>query len=281
MYHVLLIQLHYPFVATGHLSSEAPSTARNSFAVCATAAQEIVGLLMAYNTTFSIRKAPYLISYATYVSATILVRIAAQKPSGSSAHLCLQVCLAVLNENQATNWVVSSAKLSLSNLMKRMGVVCRDDQDLSEIGKMQLPTISQNPSPGPQAVNQALSSLQGDGYIEVQPNIQMADPVAAAPDFDIDMILDSFGAGFMGETHPGNTAGHGHYPQLAHLPSAGYEELETSVNLEAVLLDPANTGYGPTIMGDRQHVGVTDTTDASVDIGPSTLHSRALGKYTM
>ena len=281
MYHVLLIQLHHPFVATGHLSSDAPSTARNSFAVCAIAAQEIVWLLMAYNMTFSIRKAPYLISYATYVSATILVRIAAQKPPGSEAYLCLQICLAVLNENQATNWVVSSAKLSLSNLMKRMGVVCRDDQDLSEIGKIQLPMMSQNPSPGPQFANEALPNLQQEGYIEAQPNVQMADPAAAAPDFDIDMILDSFGGGSMDETHLGNTVGHGPYPELAHLPSGGYQDAKNSVDLEGLLLDPANTVYGLTTMGGSPYMGVTDATDASKGIGPPTLHNRGLGKYTM
>ena len=281
MYYVLLIQLHYPFVATGHLSSEAPLTARNSFAVCATAAQEIVRLLMAYNTTFSIRKAPYLISYATYVSATILVRIAAQKPSGSDAHLCLQICLAVLNENQATNWVVSSAKLSLSNLMKRMGVTCRDDQDLSEIGRMQLPMISQNPSPGPQLADQALPNFQDDGRVEAQYNTRLTDPAAAAPDFDIDMILDSFGGGFMGETDPGNTAGHDSYPQLAHLPSGDDPEAENSIDLEAVLLDPANTGYGSTVMRDPPYAGATNTTDVSAGTGQSVFHNRALGKYTM
>ena len=167
---------------------------------------------MAYNRTFSIRKAPYLISYATYVSATIHVRIAAQKPLGSEAHSCLQICLAVLNENQATNLVVSSARLTLSKLMKRMGVVCRDDQDLLEIGRMQeLPMVSQYPSAGPQSAIQALPSLQTEGYAEAERTIQTVDPMLVSPDFDIDMILQSFSGEQIGGAHLNIEAGYGQY----------------------------------------------------------------------
>ena len=83
MYHALRIQLHYPFVADGRLHAQSPVTASESFAVCATAAKKIVQLLRVYDRTFSIRNAPYLISHVTYVSATVLVRIAAQKLAGS------------------------------------------------------------------------------------------------------------------------------------------------------------------------------------------------------
>lgn len=58
MYHVLMIQLHYPLLARGHNLPMAPADGPEPFALCATAAKEIVYLLAAYNRTFSIRKAP-------------------------------------------------------------------------------------------------------------------------------------------------------------------------------------------------------------------------------
>ena len=71
MYHVLVIQLHHPLLARGHNFPTPLADGPESFALCAAAATEIVHLLVAYDRTFSIRKAPYLIAYATYVSATI------------------------------------------------------------------------------------------------------------------------------------------------------------------------------------------------------------------
>ncbi|KAK2062231.1 hypothetical protein LY76DRAFT_313637 [Colletotrichum caudatum] len=79
MYHVLTILLHRPFVADGHLYNTSRSISVNSFITCATSANSIVGILRAYDKVFSVRHAPYLISYATYVAATIHVRIAAKR----------------------------------------------------------------------------------------------------------------------------------------------------------------------------------------------------------
>jgi hypothetical protein len=69
MYNVLLILLHRPFVSEGHLHSVTPTIASSSFSMCAQAATRITQLLRAYERTFSIRHAPYLIAYATYVAA--------------------------------------------------------------------------------------------------------------------------------------------------------------------------------------------------------------------
>jgi hypothetical protein len=121
MYSVLRILLHRPFVSDNDLHSS-PSNAINSFLVCATAAKEIVRILRAYDSAFSIQRAPYLISYATYVSATIHVRIAAQREPGSEAHICLATCLDVFEKNQETNWAVRRANGIINNLMKRMNV---------------------------------------------------------------------------------------------------------------------------------------------------------------
>jgi hypothetical protein len=121
MHNVLLILLHRPFVSDGDLNLS-PSNAINSFLVCATAAKMIVHIVSAYDAAYSIQRAPYLISYATYVSATIHVRIAAQREPGSEAHTCLARCLDVFKKNQETNWAVKRANVIIQNLMKRMNV---------------------------------------------------------------------------------------------------------------------------------------------------------------
>src|ERR1700761_3073270 len=126
MYNVLLILLHRPFVADGHLYNTARSISVNSLLTCATAANQIVRLLRVYDRAFSVRRAPYLISYATYVSATILVRIAAKRNSTSDAHRSLSTCIAVLSINQETNWAARRAKAIVEGLTKRLRVEVPD-----------------------------------------------------------------------------------------------------------------------------------------------------------
>jgi hypothetical protein len=132
MYNVLMILLHRPFVADGHLYSTSRAISVNSFMSCATASNQIIHLLRAYDKAFSVRRAPYLISYATYVAATIHARIAAKRGPGSDAHSSLEACLAVFRENQETNWAVRRANAIVQGLMKRLGVT------VSEHGELQL-----------------------------------------------------------------------------------------------------------------------------------------------
>ncbi|OQE10694.1 hypothetical protein PENFLA_c081G09795 [Penicillium flavigenum] len=122
LYNVLLILLHRPFVAEGHLHTTDPSVAISSFTTCTVAAARIIHILQAYDHAFSIRRAPYLISYATYVAATIYVRVAAQREASSRAHSNLWTCLDIFQKNQATNWAVRRAKNVIVHLMDRMGV---------------------------------------------------------------------------------------------------------------------------------------------------------------
>lgn len=122
MYHVLTILLHRPFVADGHLYNTSRSISVNSFITCASAANSIVGVLRVYDKVFSIRHAPYLISYATYVAATIHVRIAAKRSTESEARERLKTCMSVFRENQETNWAVRRAKAIVEGLMARLGV---------------------------------------------------------------------------------------------------------------------------------------------------------------
>lgn len=83
---MLVILLHCPFVAEGHLHNTPPFITINSFRACATAASAIIRLLHSYDETFSIRRAPFLISYATYVAARIIVWIADEEEEDSQAH---------------------------------------------------------------------------------------------------------------------------------------------------------------------------------------------------
>ncbi|VZI07021.1 unnamed protein product [Fusarium fujikuroi] len=97
MYHVLVILLHRPFVADGHLYNTFRSISVDSVIKCSAAASSICSLLRAYHRAFSVRRAPYLISYATYVAATIHCRIAAKNGKGSAAYVNLMTCLSRLN----------------------------------------------------------------------------------------------------------------------------------------------------------------------------------------
>lgn len=122
MWNVLRVLLHRPFVSDGHLHSASPSITFRSFVACAEAATNIVKLVRLYDHAFSVRRAPYLIPYATYVAATIHVRIAAKRGSSSEAHDCLKTCLFVFDQNSASNWAVRKAFLVIKKLMKRMEV---------------------------------------------------------------------------------------------------------------------------------------------------------------
>ncbi|KAL4735115.1 fungal-specific transcription factor domain-containing protein [Aspergillus similis] len=141
MHNSLVILLHRPFVADGHLYSTSPSISVDSFKRCASAALNISNLLRAYHRAFSVRRAPYLISYATYVAATILTRIAAKRRNDSAAHADLATCLAVFEENQGTNSAVGKAAKIVRSLMRKLGVV------IQEISIDDLAMNSSNPLP--------------------------------------------------------------------------------------------------------------------------------------
>ena len=60
--------------------------------------------------------------YATYVAATIHVRIAAARGAASEAHGLLRTCLQVFDQNSGTNYAVRKASIVIGSLMKKMGV---------------------------------------------------------------------------------------------------------------------------------------------------------------
>ena len=184
-YHVLVIQLHHPLLARGHNFPTPPAGAPESLALCAAAATEIVHLLVAYDGTFSIRKAPYLIAYATYVSATIHVRIAARQLPTTDTSPYLRTCLDLLNQNSDTNPGVDNAKASLMGFMDRMGVVCQEDQ--GSLGSQSEGTLSRYPSTGNSAnfPSMPLSSEQVS-------DSRMESNNAIFPDLNSDRIPPNF-----------------------------------------------------------------------------------------
>ena len=191
MYNVLLILLHRPFVAEGHLYNTPHAISVNSFLTCATAAANIVKLLRAYDLAFSIRRAPYLMSYATYVSATIHVRIASKSAPGSEAHASLETCLAVFRKNQGTNWAVKRANMIVLNLMRRLGVVLEED---STGFRMIPPSRDER-----EAANASTIGAGVDSVVTVLPAAQITSSTKASDNHpitpsnpDIDAIIQSF-----------------------------------------------------------------------------------------
>ena len=102
--------------------------------VCTTEAANIVQLVRLYDVSFSVRQAPYLVSYATYVAATIHVRLASASPPDSGAHESLAVCLTVLDLNSKTNPAVRKASVVIEALMKAMNVNMEKQHDNSNSG---------------------------------------------------------------------------------------------------------------------------------------------------
>jgi hypothetical protein len=202
MYNVLVILLHRPFVADGHLYNTFRSIAVDSVMKCSAAASSICGLLRAYHRAFSVRRAPYLISYATYVAATIHCRIAAKNGKGSTSYLNLMTCLAVFKENQETNSAVRKAAVIIHRLMSKYGVVVEDIPDDALEAEPATRTRDQQPQPqqrpqqvtnfeGPQTrTTQNETSPQEMPTVEV--NSTSAVPSPGSDWINIDGIIQSF-----------------------------------------------------------------------------------------
>lgn len=182
LYNVLVILLHRPFVSEGHLHTADPSVALSSFTTCTAAAASILHLLQAYDHTFSIRRAPYLISYATYVAATIFVRVAAQREGASRAHSSLRACLDIFQKNEETNWAVRRAHNVIMHLMDRMGVHL--DPHPAVPAEAERSIVEQSRNVGDAPCGRPLG-VEGAGSQDLLPDIEVSE-------LDIDMIVQSF-----------------------------------------------------------------------------------------
>jgi hypothetical protein len=176
MYNVLLILLHRPFVSDGHLHSNARSVTVKSLVVCSNAATAIVQILRLYHEAFSVRRAPYLIAYTTYVSSTVLIRIAAKASPGSDAHRSLATCLEVFRINQETNWAARRAKTIVEGLARKLNI------KLPETNEELLITRAQHPPPPPQ-----VASHTEQRSVTAESNVE-----GFSPSMDIDAVIQSF-----------------------------------------------------------------------------------------
>ncbi|KAK5999891.1 hypothetical protein QM012_004979 [Aureobasidium pullulans] len=272
MWNVLRVLLHRPLVADGHLHSTLPSTSKSSLATCTEAAINIVKLVRLYDKCFSVRRAPYLISYATYVAATIHVRIAATRASTSEAHEHLRTCLAVFDQNSATNHAVKKASIVIENLRKRMEIRLDDpsrttsgaaintrdslvDHVPSEVTPRSQSTAFASPS---NTSSTARSHLPTDTMINHEPTM-----VAGQfdPGLDVDTIIHSFmheqqlynqPAFSMPSEHANNTlyGGNGAMPpSQGQAPSTGFEPYDDALfGFNASAFDwfyPSNTTSFP------------------------------------
>lgn len=202
MYHVLVILLHRPFVADGHLYNTFRSISIDSLLKCASAASSICSLLRAYHRAFSVRRAPYLISYATYVAATIHCRVAAKNGTTSTAYANLMTCLAVFKENQETNSAVPKAAVIIYMLMKKHGVVVddlpRNALEVEQTARSREPHQQRLQSRPSLRVPENDTDDQGnrnESQIQEAPSIEVADGDMISPVsdwIDIDGIIQSF-----------------------------------------------------------------------------------------
>lgn len=192
MWNVLRTLLHRPFVSEGHLHPASPSVAVSSFVACAEAATNTVKLVRLYDRAFSIRRAPYLVSYATYVAATIHVRIAAARGPASEAHESLRTCLQVFDHNSETNYAVRKASMVIRGLMNKMDVAVDDavPASRSDAGS----AAAQHPAQGGIKGGDASHCMHENEHQNAASSASGASgpTVTLAPDQDLDAILQNF-----------------------------------------------------------------------------------------
>ncbi|KAH7173898.1 fungal-specific transcription factor domain-containing protein [Fusarium flagelliforme] len=105
-----------------YLSGSGP-VAQTALSNCVNEALEIHPILVIYKQHYCFKTAPHYISYAAYVSASIFIRIAAQKKSSDSqAHSGLRLCMEVLSIQQAYSHGTRRMMKILLGLMDRLGV---------------------------------------------------------------------------------------------------------------------------------------------------------------
>ncbi|CAJ0550235.1 Ff.00g101650.m01.CDS01 [Fusarium sp. VM40] len=196
----LVILIHRSFLSEGHLASVSATAAPEAFSNCAKAAFDIHQILQLYRQHFCFKTAPYFISYATYVSATIHVRMAAQKRPGWQAHSCLRTCLEILSIQQTWCHGPKRTMGILLGTMRRLGVSVGDfaaieptscaaeeiqDADMESRGPLSVATTNQ-----PQGTLDLEQPLPNPTFtmpadFEVHPNLELTD-------FDVDQFMQSF-----------------------------------------------------------------------------------------
>lgn len=266
MHNVLVILLNRPFVSEGHLYSDSPTVMAEAFAACATAATRIVNLLRVYNHAFSIKRAPYLVSYATYVSATILVRIAAQRKSPrSDAHTNLRTCLSVLEKNQETNWAVRKARKVIIDLADRMRVELKRREKCVEAERV---------GEGSGSNNGAITSDDGGVVRAAGASLQFSSPPIGN---SLSIALQSWDS-----SQDGSTTILAHEEPASTGPSGelnGLPDIDLDAIIQSFMQDQQTEQGGAGIGGGT--AGTTDITERVVHMSPNQFYQSRGGIRAM
>ncbi|KAJ5748297.1 Mediator complex subunit Med10 [Penicillium nucicola] len=159
LFNVLIILVHRPLITGSHGGVINTTTAHESVNACTSAANQIVQILHDYSQHFSLSSAPYMLSYATYISATIHARIVAQKGSNSTVFQSLMLCRNILVEHTRLYAAAEKAKENLDRLISHLGISAPDENQRTGISLQSLP--------GESAAMEELSNSTGEqGFSE-------------------------------------------------------------------------------------------------------------------
>lgn len=133
IYHALRILLHRPLVADGHLRSASPPAV--SWKRCSKAAEKITDIVALYRRLYTLRGAPYLISYGLYVACTIHVRNKGLNTNelANEHHSTLKRSVSWLEELAVPNPAVAKTVSIIRKLMSARGVVLDSSTDTAGI----------------------------------------------------------------------------------------------------------------------------------------------------
>lgn len=138
LFNVLIILSQRPLFTGSYSQTAGQGAAYESVNVCTTAANQIVQILRDYSRHFSISSAPYMLSYATYISATIHARIVAQKGRNSTSFQSLLLCRTILKEHQRLYAAAGKARANLDKLVAHLDISIteNDDQKSTSVGNI-------------------------------------------------------------------------------------------------------------------------------------------------
>ncbi|KAJ5732455.1 hypothetical protein N7493_003936 [Penicillium malachiteum] len=187
LFNVLLI-LSQRRLFTGSYQADTPGTAHESVNICTTAANQIVQILRDYTLHFSIGSAPYMLSYATYISATIHARIVAQKGRNSSSFQSLLLCLHILKEHERLYAAAGKARANLNRLVANLNIRILDDDDYTLASGMRGDSAGRNDL----LVQESTPTLDASSLAPQNLELHSAQLSLELSDLDLEAIAQGF-----------------------------------------------------------------------------------------
>ncbi|KAJ5263334.1 hypothetical protein N7478_010939 [Penicillium angulare] len=176
-----------PLFTSSYNQNDTPGTAHESVNTCTAAANQIVQILHDYSQRFSIGSAPYMLSYATYISATIHARVVAQKGRNSNSFQSLLLCRNVLKKHQRLYAAAGKARANLNKLITNLNIsITEEDEQVS--GPVESGTRSQNQI----LVQETTPSLDATNVTPQAMELQSPQLNWELSDLDIEAIAQGF-----------------------------------------------------------------------------------------